>query len=102
MANVSDDEASLVTQSVSTTRKSDKKEARDSCGIVVAVAYYNNTADITIDGLGTSTETIGGAIALTGNFGLTAGTILVDEVTVDKSNEEFVTSSIKATQYSGI
>lgn len=99
---VSDDEGSLTTQSVSVTRKSDKAEARDKCGIIVAVAYYNEMADVSIDGLGTSAATPGSTLSLTGSFGLGAGLIFVDEITVDKANEDFVKSSIKATQYSGI
>lgn len=99
---VSDDEASLTTQSVSVTRKTDKQEARDKCGIIVSVAYYNPMADVSIDGLGTSAAVIGAQLTLTGTFGLGAGLIFIDEVTIDKANEDFVKSSVKATQYSGI
>lgn len=95
------DEASLVTQSVSVTNRSDKKEARDKCGIVVAVAYYNQTSDITIEGLGASAATVGSTLSLSGSYTV-AGTIYVDEVTIDKQNEEFVRSTIRATAYSGI
>lgn len=98
---VSDDEASLTTQSVTTTNKKDKKEARDKCGIVVAVAYYNDTTDITIEGLGASAQAIGAALSLTGTYTV-AGLIYVDEVQVEKQNEEFVKSSIRATAYGGI
>ncbi len=99
---VSDDEASLTTQSVSITRKIDKTEARDKCGIIVAVAYYNPTADVTIDGLGTSAGVLGALLTLNGSFGLGAGNIYIEEVSVDKANEEFVSSSVKAMQFSGI
>jgi len=100
---VSDDEASLVTQSVSKTHKTDKKEARDKCGIVISVAYYNATADISINGLGTSAASPGGTLTLTGSFGTaTTGLIYIDEVAIEKGNEDFVSSAIKATQYSGI
>ena len=98
---VDTDESSLTTQSVSVTNRSDKKEARDKCGIVVAVAYYNNTSDVTIEGLGASAATVGATLSLSGTY-TTAGTTYVDEVTVDKSNEEFVKSSIRATSYAGI
>lgn len=99
---VSNDEASLTTQSVSVNRKIDKTEARDKCGIIVSVAYYNETADISIEGLGTTAATLGAALSLSGTFGLGSGLIYIDEATVDKANEEFVKSSIKATYYSGI
>jgi len=96
------DEASLTTQSVSATNKSDKKEARDKCGVIVAVAYYNNTTEISIDGLGTSISTaIGGAITLAGSYA-EAGTTFVDEISVDWANEEFAKTSVKMTSYAGI
>jgi len=95
------DEASLVTQSVSITNKTDKKEARDKCGIIVAVAYYNETSDLTIEGLGTSAASPGDALTMVGTYP-TAGATFVDEVTIDKANEEFTKSTIRATSYSGI
>lgn len=99
---VSDDEASLVTQSVSVTNKKDKKEARDKCGIIVAVAYYNETSEVQIEGLGTSSASIGSSLSLTGTFLTLAGATFVDEVSLEKANEEFVKSSIRATSYEGI
>lgn len=96
------DEASLVTQSVSVTNKKDKKEARDKCGIVVAVAYYNPTSEIQIEGLGTASNTAGSALSLAGTYLPLAGATFVDEVTLEKANEEFVKSTIKATSYGGI
>ena len=96
------DEASLVTQSVSVTNKTDKKEARDKCGIVVSVAYYNPTSEIQIEGLGTAANSVGTSISLSGSYITLAGATFVDEVSVEKGNEEFVKSTIKATSYSGI
>ena len=75
-----------------------QKEARDKCGDVVAVAYYNKTADVSIEGLGQSSAQVGTSLALAGSFGLT-GTVYIDEVTIDLANEDFVKSSIKATCY---
>jgi predicted alternative tryptophan synthase beta-subunit len=99
---ISHDEASLVTQSVSVTNKSDKKEARDKCGIVVSVAYYNKTSEISIEGLGTSAAEIGDALSLAGSYIDLAGATFVEEVSVEKGNEDFVKSSIKAMSYEGI
>jgi hypothetical protein len=98
---ISDDEASLTTQSVSVTRKSDKKEARDKSGDIIAVAYYNETADIQVSGLGTSALGIGEALSLTLDAGQT-GSVYVDEVAQEDANEEFVKTTISATAYSGI
>jgi len=95
-------EASLTTQSMSATNKSDKKEARDNCGIVVAVAYYNLTTEITLEGLGTGISTaVGESITLSGSYD-EAGTTFVDEITVDWANEEFAKVSVKMTSYAGI
>lgn len=99
---IEEDEASLVTQSVEVTNKSDKKEARDKCGKVIAVAYYNFTSEIQIEGLGTATNAVGSALSLAGVYLAIAGATFVDEVTLTKANEEFVKSTIKATAYSGI
>jgi len=98
---VSDDEASLVTQSISVVNKCDKKEARDKCGIVIAVAYYNRTSEITIEGLGIPSLAIGASLAIAGDYEQ-AGATFIDEFTVDAANEEFVKSRIKATSYEGI
>lgn len=96
------DEAGLVTQSVQVTNKSDKKEGRNKCGDVVAVAYYNKTSDIQIEGLGTSANVVGDALSLAGSYPSLAGAAFIDEVTIEKANEEFVKTSIKATAYAGI
>jgi len=96
------DEASLTLQSISATNKSDKKEARDKCGIVVAVAYYNFTTEITMEGLGDSIATaVGASITLSGSYA-EAGTTYVEEITVDHANEEFRKVSVKMTSYAGI
>jgi hypothetical protein len=96
------DEESLVTQSVSVTNKKDKKEARNSCGDIVAVAYYNPTSEIQIEGLGTSAHVVGEALSLSGTYLELAGQTFVDEVSMEKANEEFVKVSIKATSYGGM
>jgi len=99
---VASDEASLVTQSVSATRKSDKKEARDKCGDIISVTYYNKHAEVSIEGLGSSAAVIGAALTMSNTLGLGAGTTVIEEVTLDLANEEYVKSSIKAMHYSGI
>jgi hypothetical protein len=98
---IASDEASLVTQKVGVTNKSEKKEAKDKSGIVVAVSYYNKTSDISIEGLGTSALTPGSALSVAGDFDL-AGAAFVDECGVEQANEDFVKSTIKGTAYEGI
>ena len=98
------DEAGLVTSSLKHVIKSDKKEARNSCGNVVAVAYYNKSSEVTIEGLGTDVSVdVGDALSLANSFDPEiAGALFVDEVSVDYSNEDFAKVSIKATAYEGI
>jgi hypothetical protein len=97
------DEQSLTTQSVSVVRRHDKKEARDKQGFVVAVAYYNQTNEISIEGLGGFSTAPGTVITLSGAFSVaTVGKVIVDEVTEEHANEEFIKTSIKATAYEGI
>jgi hypothetical protein len=99
------EESSLTTQSVSVTNKADKKEARDKQGIIVAVAYYNKTTEISIDGLGTfadSSTNIGTALTVSGTFDSASTLYYLDEVSLEQANEEFYKSSLKATAYEGI
>jgi len=98
---IAEDEASLVTQSVSVTNKCDKKEVRDKCGIITSVAYYNEMSDITIEGYGQTTLTCGSLLALANTIPV-AGAVYVDEVTIDLDNEDYVKTTIRATAYSGI
>lgn len=98
------DEASLVTQSIKHTLKSDKKEAKGKDGSVIAVAFYNKTSDVTIEGLG---ETDGLDVSDTLSLANTlapapVGTLFVDQIDVEYPNEDFVKSTIKATGYAGI
>ena len=99
---ISDDEASLVTQSVSVTNKMDKKEARDKCGIIVSVAYYNPTSEVQIEGLGSVANTVGTSLSLAGTYLGLAGSTFVDEVSLEKQNEEYTKSTVRATSYGGI
>ena len=92
----------MVTQSVRVTNKKDKKEARDKCGIVIAVSYYNPTSEIEIEGLGSAANAVGAALSLAGTYLTLAGATFVDEVSLEKANEEYVKSSVKATSYGGI
>tara|TARA_R110002153_G_scaffold84197_2_gene211027 strand:+ start:17059 stop:17412 length:354 start_codon:yes stop_codon:yes gene_type:complete len=101
---IADEESTLLTQSVSISKKKDKKEARDGCGIVKSVAYYNEMAEISIDGIGASSNTVIGSLltlAATSTIGIT-GNVYLEEVSEEFSNEEFSKISIKATAYSGI
>lgn len=96
------DEAGLVTSSVTVTNKADKAEARDRCGRVISVTYYNYTSEIEIEGLGTPTVLVGAALSLAGSYLTLAGAAFVDEVSVTHKSGEYVTGRVRATAYEGI
>lgn len=99
------DEAGLLTQSASVSHKQDKKEARNGCGVVKALAFYNKTSEVSIEGFGTidAQYDVGTLLTLAGEWGIAlAGACYIDEVSVEKTNEDWVKSTIKATAYEGI
>lgn len=87
-----------VTTSVSVTTKRDKKELRGNDGNLIAVAYFNETADISVEGYGETSATIGSAVQLGVQFDLPS-TVVIEEIGYTATNEDFVKSSIKATGY---
>jgi len=87
------------TTRVSFTLKRDKKELRGYAGGVKAVAYYNPTTDISIEGYGTVSSQIGGSVQVSGAPSGIGTSIIVEEITYDQSNDDFVKSSIKAIGY---
>lgn len=90
-------------QSFSETRSVEKNEVRDNSGDIKAVAYYNPTTayslSVAITGPNTSI-TVGGAFAMAN--ALTAGTLRVDSLTINKSNDAFVTLDVSATGYPNV
>lgn len=88
-----------VTTSVSVTLKRDKKELRGNDGNMVAVAYFNPTSDISIEGYGETGATIGSSVQLGVQFDTGASNVIVEEITYSATNEDFVKSSVKATGY---
>lgn len=101
---IQEDEGGLITQSTSITLKRDKKEGRNGCGEVKAVAMYNQMQEVTIEGLGRSDAGVGDVLAFIGDLGIAAlsANMSIDEVTVTRSNEDFIKTSIKASAYEKI
>ena len=97
---ISADLHSLITQKITSTQKCDKKEGRDKNGDVKCVAYYNNTTEISFDGLGDISLAL--AASITASVPTAGGTFFCEEVTRDYSNEDFVKSSVKGTAYPAI
>ena len=88
-----------VTTSATVTLKRDKKELRGIQGGVKAVAYYNPTAEISIEGYGTATATIGNGIQVSGLPTMGQGQTIVEEISYTLSNDDFQKSSVRAVQY---
>ena len=87
-------------QSFSETRNIEKNEIRDNAGDIKAVAYYNPTTayslSVAITGANTSL-TVGGAFAMAN--ATTSTNIRIDSLTLNKSNDAFVTLDVSATGY---
>ena len=96
------DHGGLVTQKLSVTSKTDKKEARDRNGVVQAVSYYNKTQEISLEGLGTYTGGQIGAVLSLSGITLVGASAYVEEISVEQANEDFVKTSVKAACWEGI
>lgn len=97
------DEMSLVTQTVTFTQKSDKKEVRDHEGEIRTVTYYNQSADITIEGYGDASASVATRMTMQNTFqSAMSGALLIDQCQVSLSNEDHIKSSITAVLYPNI
>lgn len=97
------DEMSLVTQTVTFTQKSDKKEVRDHEGEIRTVTYYNQSADVTIEGFGDASASVATRMTMQNTFqSAMSGALLIDQCQVSLSNEDHIKSSITAVLYPNI
>lgn len=91
-------------QSFSEVRNVEKQEVRDQVGDVKGVAFYNATTaysmSITTTG-GYLTTTAGAAITLQ-NAVSSTGSTRIDSLTINRSNDGFVTVDISATGYPNV
>ncbi len=98
------EEAGLLTEEVSATRKKKRKEAMNGCGDTSSVAWYDPTSEVTIKGKGSpsnatlANKDVGDVLALanatllsTGTTGtaLAAAVFYIDEIQVTLNQEEF-------------
>jgi len=92
-------------QSFSETRNIEKNEVRNNTGDVVGVSYYNATTayslSFTAVSNGSYLAQAGSALAVLANAA-TLGTTRIDSITVNKSNDAFVTVDISATGYPNV
>jgi len=92
-----------IIQSFSETRNVEKSEIRGRTGDVVGIAYYNATTgySLSVAVTGTFSVTAGAALSALANA-TTLGTTRIDSITINKSNDAFVTLDISATGYPNI
>ncbi|NBW14936.1 MAG: hypothetical protein EBR82_43740 [Caulobacteraceae bacterium] len=92
-------------QSFSETRNIEKAEVRNNVGEIVSLSYFNPTTAYALSFAAVSNGTYlvqaGSAIAALANAA-TIGTTRIDSITINKSNDAFVTVDIAATGYPNI
>ncbi|MFZ9739383.1 MAG: hypothetical protein ACO3EZ_15385 [Prochlorotrichaceae cyanobacterium] len=99
-------EAIGLAQSFTETRNIEKNEVRSVDGDVVGVSYYNPTTAYSLSFAavsgGSYKEKAGAALAALANATTLGTTVRIDSITVNKSNDAFVTVDISATGYPNI
>jgi len=90
-------------QSFSEARNVEKNEVRNNAGDIVAIGYYNATTSysLSVAITGAFNVTAGAALAALANA-TTLGTTRIDSITLNKSNDAFVTLDISATGYPNV
>jgi hypothetical protein len=90
-------------QSFSEARSVEKNEVRSNSGDIVAVGYFNPTTaySLSVAITGSYNVTAGAALSALANA-TTLGTTRIDSITLNKSNDAFVTLDISATGYPNV
>jgi len=90
-------------QSFSEARSVEKNEVKNNQGDIVAVGYFNPTTaySLSVAVTGTFNVTAGAALSALANA-TTLGTTRIDSITLNKSNDAFVTLDISATGYPNV
>jgi hypothetical protein len=90
-------------QSFSEARNVEKNEVRSNSGDIVAIGYFNATTSysLSVAITGSYNVTAGAALAALANA-TTLGTTRIDSITLNKSNDAFVTLDISATGYPNV
>ena len=90
-------------QSFSEARSVEKNEVRSNQGDIVAVGYFNPTTaySLSVAITGSYNVTAGAALSALANA-TTLGTTRIDSITLNKSNDAFVTLDISATGYPNV
>ena len=90
-------------QSFSEARNVEKNEVKNNQGDIVAIGYFNATTSysLSVAITGAYNVTAGAALAALANA-TTLGTTRIDSITLNKSNDAFVTLDISATGYPNV
>jgi hypothetical protein len=90
-------------QSFSEARNVEKNEVKNNQGDIVAIGYFNATTSysLSVAITGSYNVTAGAALAALANA-TTLGTTRIDSITLNKSNDAFVTLDISATGYPNV
>ena len=90
-------------QSFSEARSVEKNEVKNNAGDIVAIGYFNPTTaySLSVAVTGTFNVTAGAALSALANA-TTLGTTRIDSITLNKSNDAFVTLDISATGYPNV
>jgi len=90
-------------QSFSETRNIEKNEVRNGSGEIVGISYFNPTTaySLSVAVTGSFNVTAGAALLALANA-TTLGTTRIDSITLNKSNDAFVTIDISATGYPNV
>lgn len=94
-------EAGGLVQSFTETRNVERAEVRNASGEVVGAALYNPTDTFAFSTTitGAFATTAGAVLTTLANATSTGGKIVVDNVTVNKTSEGFVTVDVSATRF---
>jgi hypothetical protein len=97
-------ETGLLLNSFSRSVQSDKATVMDALGDTVAVAYFNKTATISLDGVvnGGVAYELANILTLandTTSYGVSGGSVIVDTVAETTGAGTFKTINVSATQY---
>jgi hypothetical protein len=90
-------------QSFSEARSVEKNEVKNNTGDIVAIGYFNPTTaySLSVAITGSYNVTAGAALSALANA-TTLGTTRIDSITLNKSNDAFVTLDISATGYPNV
>ena len=91
-------------QSFSEARNVEKNEVRNNAGDIVAIGYFNATTSysLSVAITGAFNVTAGAALSALANATTLGATVRIDSITLNKSNDAFVTLDISATGYPNV